>query len=54
MKLLRCKLCAGEVDIVGNERSFLKKIKCRKCGYTNDGAPKTTEVFVIRKRIPEE
>lgn len=25
----------GEVDIVGNDRSTNKKIKCRKCGFSN-------------------
>lgn len=51
MKLLKCKLCHGEIDIIANERSINKKIKCRKCGFTN-GEPeqKFPEVFVIRKR----
>lgn len=50
MILLVCKLCKGEVDIVGNERSITKKTKCRKCGHTNDRATKEPEVVVIRRR----
>ena len=43
MKILKCKLCMGEVDIVGNERSICTKIKCRKCGFTNGTeAPRLT------------
>lgn len=52
MKFLKCKLCSGEVDVVGNERSINKKTKCKKCGFTY-GAPvesKGPEVIVIRKR----
>jgi hypothetical protein len=52
MKLLKCKLCSGEVDIIGNERSINKKIKCRKCGFSNEIESKFPEVFVIRKRRP--
>lgn len=51
MKLLECTLCAGEVDIVGNERSANKKTKCRKCGHTSEPEVKNgPEVLVIRKR----
>jgi uncharacterized Zn finger protein len=52
MKLLKCKLCSGEMEIVGNERAINKKVKCLKCGYTNVGEPerKGPEVLVIRKR----
>jgi len=52
MKLLKCKFCRGEVDIIGNERSINKKIKCIQCGYTNAGEQeqKGPEVLVIRKR----
>jgi hypothetical protein len=50
MKLLRCKLCHGEVEIIGNERAIQKKIKCSKCGFTNDEQKSVTEVIVIRKR----
>lgn len=52
MKLLKCKLCNGEMDIVGNERSINKKVKCRQCGYSNENETdrKGPEVVIIRKR----
>lgn len=52
MKLLRCKLCHGEVDIIGNNRAVNKIIKCRKCQYTNvqDKEKNTPEIFIIRKK----
>jgi hypothetical protein len=52
MKLLKCKYCAGEVEIIGNERAINKKIKCLKCGYTNLGETerKGPEVVIIKKR----
>ena len=50
MKLLRCKLCRGEVDIIGNEKAIQKKIKCRKCGFTNDDQKSVTEIIVIKQR----
>ena len=52
MKLLRCKLCRGEMDVVGGERAINKKVKCRKCGYSNENETgrKEPEVVVIRKR----
>lgn len=50
MKLLKCKICLGEVDIVGNDRATFKKVKCRKCGFTNESENKGPEVVVIRKR----
>jgi hypothetical protein len=50
MKLLKCKVCMGEVDIVGNDRSINKKVKCRKCGFSNENEHRGPEVVVIRKR----
>ena len=52
MKLLKCKLCHGEVDIIGNHRAVLKKIKCLKCNYTNseEKEQKAPEVLIIRKK----
>lgn len=40
----------GEVDFVGNERSINRKVKCRKCGFTNETESKGPEVFIVRKR----
>lgn len=52
MKLLKCKLCSGEMEIVGNERSINKKVKCLKCGYTNanESERKIPEIVIMRKR----
>ncbi len=53
MKLLKCKLCAGEVDIIGNIRSINKKIKCKKCGFSNleeKNKKITTEIVVIKSK----
>lgn len=50
MKLLKCKFCRGEVDIIGEDRSVNKKIKCTKCSFTNVEEKKEPEVFVIRRR----
>ncbi len=51
MKILKCKICQGEVDIVGNEHSVSKKIKCHKCGFTNDNfSTKGPEVIIMRRR----
>lgn len=50
MKLLKCKLCRGECDIINN-KSINLKIKCRKCGFTNENEQKTfPEVIIIRKK----
>lgn len=53
MKLLRCKLCSGEMDIVGGERAIQKKVKCRQCGYSNENEKdnsKGPEIIIVRKR----
>lgn len=50
MKLLKCLLCEGELDIVGNFKSSHKKVKCKKCGYTNVDKTKDPEIYVIRKK----
>lgn len=54
MKFLKCKICLGEADIIGNERPANKKIKCRKCGFTNQVEAKGPEVVIIRKRPSSE
>lgn len=59
MKLLRCKLCRGEMDIINHERAVNKQVKCRQCGYTNDNNSVTErgpgpEVVIIRRRPPQE
>lgn len=52
MKLLKCKLCHGEMDIIGNERAIYKKVKCKQCGFSNESHsdPKMPEVIFIRKK----
>jgi hypothetical protein len=56
MKLLRCKFCAGEMDIIGNERTINKKVKCRKCNFSNETEleRKSPEVMFVRKRPPPD
>jgi hypothetical protein len=54
MKLLKCKLCRGECEIIGGFSAISKIIKCTKCGYSNANEEvKTPEVFVIRKKIKD-
>jgi hypothetical protein len=51
MKLLKCKLCHGEVDIINNHKSVQKTVKCRKCGFTNQKSnKKSTEVLIIKAK----
>ena len=50
MKFLRCKICYGEVDLLKDDRSSNKKIKCRKCGHTNENEGKGPEIVIIRRR----
>ena len=52
MKILKCKICLGEVDLIEGDRSINRKVKCRKCNFTNDHEIKGPEVLVIRKRPP--
>lgn len=56
MKLLKCKVCGGEVEIINNDRSINKKIKCLDCGFNNlDEQPsKKTEVVILKKRSVAE
>lgn len=49
MKILKCKFCKGEAEIVGTDKSIHKKIKCLKCGFTNETEKKNTEVVIIRR-----
>jgi hypothetical protein len=53
MKLLKCKICLGEVDLVGDPHTMERKVKCRKCGFSND-KEKTpiVEVITINRRPP--
>ena len=50
MKFLKCKICGGEADIVGNDRAINKKIKCCKCGFSNNTESRGPEVVIINRR----
>lgn len=40
------------MDIVGNEYSINKKVKCRQCGFNNlDAVKKEPEIVIIKKRL---
>jgi hypothetical protein len=54
MKLLRCKLCRGEMDVIGGEHAINKKVRCRECGYNNLDAKKEPEVIVMRRRSTKD
>ena len=56
MKLLRCKLCKGEMDIVAGEHAINKKVRCRSCGYNNVDVPdkKSPEIVILRKRPKQD
>jgi hypothetical protein len=56
MKLLKCLLCRGEMDVVNHERSINKHVKCRECGFSNETEQnrKGPEVVIIRRRPPQE
>lgn len=49
MILLRCKLCMGEIDIIGNEKLINKKVKCRRCGFNSEPEQKSPEIIILRK-----
>jgi len=55
MKILRCIICNGEVDILDSNETINKKIKCRKCGFTNGQIykQKEPEIVVIRRKHNE-
>ena len=52
MKILKCIICSGEVDILYDDRSSNKKIKCKICGFTNCSTkePKDPEIVIIRRK----
>lgn len=52
MKLLKCKICMGEVDIVGNDRSINRKVQCHKCNHTTSEPERKGPEVVILKRRP--
>jgi len=59
LKILKCKVCRGEVDIIADEYSINKKIKCQDCGFTGEKLSKNnvskTEVIVsLRGKVLQE
>lgn len=52
MKILKCIICGGEVDILEYNDSVNKKIKCCCCGFTNSTSlkKKEPEIVIIRKK----
>ena len=56
MKLLKCKACGGEVEILDSDSSVNKKIKCLDCGFNNTGESlqKKPEVVIMRRRTVSE
>jgi ribosomal protein S27E len=49
MKILKCKVCDSEVDVIGNDSSVKRKIKCSRC---DKDIVETTgpEIIIVRKR----
>lgn len=51
MKILKCIICHGEVEIIDSDRSSNKKIKCCKCGFVNfNEKNKSPEILIIKRR----
>jgi hypothetical protein len=50
MKLLKCLICNGEVDVIDAERMVNKKVKCQKCGFTNQEEKPVVEVIIGKRR----
>jgi DNA-directed RNA polymerase subunit RPC12/RpoP len=53
MKILKCIVCDGEIDIINEDNSIFKKVKCRKCGFTNLVPKKETKYpeIIIRRKL---
>lgn len=50
MKLLRCKLCDGEMEIISGFRSIFKVVKCTSCGFSNEKEEKNPEIIIIKRK----
>lgn len=44
--MLKCLVCGGELEVLGNLDDFTKKVRCLCCGFEN--LPKR-EVLIIKK-----
>ncbi len=49
MKIFKCIICHGQIEFL-NQDFIEKKVRCCKCGFTNDFV-KEPEVFVIKKKL---
>ena len=54
MKILKCIICSGEVEVIDSDKSINKKIKCKKCGFTNHLKSKEPEIIIFRRRPVKE
>jgi len=54
MKLLKCRVCDGEMELNSDERGVVRHARCLKCGYCGECAgskeKREPEVVVIRRR----
>ncbi len=50
MSIINCLFCKGELEIIGNLKGFEKKVKCKKCKFTNVSIEKEPEVTIIRRK----
>ena len=55
MKFLTCLFCDGELELLNPfEKTFSKKVKCKKCGFTSDNKKdkkeNLPEVTFIRRK----
>lgn len=51
MSIINCLFCKGELEIIGNLKGFEKKVKCKKCNFTNVSIEKEPEVIVVRRKV---
>ena len=49
LTFLKCIICKGEVEIIGNIFGTHKKTRCLSCGHTNES--RQADIEVIRKKI---
>lgn len=50
MSIINCLFCKGELEIIGNLKGFEKKVKCKKCNFTNVSIEKEPEVIIVRRK----
>ena len=52
MKFLKCLICQGEIDIIDSSAALDKKVKCRRCGFSNrqENRNPEPEIVIMRRR----